>query len=122
LAILELRAARGWSLEQTARVFLVTGPTIASWTRRLDQQGPDALLQIPSPVNKFPEMVTYLVQRMKVLCSSMGKTQIAQTLARAGLHLGVSTVGRRLKAKPGPAPQPVPEPAPSPDETRPVGW
>ena len=30
LAILELRAARGWSLEQTARVFLVTGPSIAS--------------------------------------------------------------------------------------------
>ena len=90
LAILELRAARGWSLEQTARVFLVTGPTIASWTRRLDEQGPDALVQIPSPVNKFPEMVTSVVQRLKVLCSSMGKTQIAQTLARAGLHLGAS--------------------------------
>jgi predicted RNA polymerase sigma factor len=110
LAILELRAARGWSLEQTARVFLVTGPTIASWTRRLDEQGPDALVQIPSPVNKFPEMVTSVVQRLKALCASMGKTQIAKTLARAGLHLGVTTVGRRLKAKPGPAPQPVPEP------------
>jgi len=47
----------------------------------------------------------------------MGKAQIAQTLARAGLHLGVSTVGRRLKAKPGPVPQPVPEPEPTPDET-----
>jgi putative transposase len=117
LSILELRAARGWSLEQAARVFLVTGPTIASWTRRLDEEGPDALVQIPSPVNKFPEMVTSVVQRLKVLCSSMGKTQIAQTLTRAGLHLGVSTVGRRLKAKPGPAPPPVPEPAPSPDET-----
>jgi len=117
LAILELRAARGWSLEQTARVFLVTGPTIASWTRRLDEQGPEALVQIPSPVNKFPEMVTSVVQRLKVLCSSMGKAQIAQTLARAGLHLGASTVGRKLKAKPGPAPQPVPEPEPTPDET-----
>jgi hypothetical protein len=30
-----------------------------------------------------------VVQRLKVLCSSMGKAQIAQTLARAGLHLGV---------------------------------
>ncbi len=92
LSMLELRAARGWSLEQTARVFLVTGPPIASWTRRLDEEGPDALVQIPSPVNKFPEMVTAVVQRLKVLCSSMGKAQIAQTLARAGLHLGVTTV------------------------------
>ncbi len=116
LAILQLRAARGWSLEQTARVFLLTGPTLASWTRRLDEHGPDALVQILSPVNKFPEMVTSVVQRLKLLCSSMGKTQIAQTLARAGLHLGVSTVGRRLKAKPAPAPQPTPAAEPAPDE------
>ena len=31
LAILELRAARGWSLSQTARSLLVTPATIASW-------------------------------------------------------------------------------------------
>src|SRR5215510_12693039 len=31
LAILELRAARGWSLAQTARIFLVSPLTIASW-------------------------------------------------------------------------------------------
>ena len=31
LAILELRAARGWSLAQTAWTFLVTPLTIASW-------------------------------------------------------------------------------------------
>jgi hypothetical protein len=36
LAILELKAARGWSLEQTARVFHVTAPTIGSWLARLD--------------------------------------------------------------------------------------
>ena len=42
LAILELRAARGWSLAQTARAFLVTAETIASWTRRVDEEGPDA--------------------------------------------------------------------------------
>ena len=39
LAILELRAARGWSLAQTADVFQVTTATIASWTKRLDEQG-----------------------------------------------------------------------------------
>jgi transposase InsO family protein len=32
----------------------------------------------------------------------MGKVKIAETLARAGLHLGVTTVGRILKEKPQP--------------------
>ena len=41
MAILELRAARAWSLEQTARVFHVTAATIASWIKRIDEQGPD---------------------------------------------------------------------------------
>jgi predicted RNA polymerase sigma factor len=36
LAILELRALRGWSLAQTAKVFHVTPATIACWATRLD--------------------------------------------------------------------------------------
>ncbi|MEE9246160.1 MAG: helix-turn-helix domain-containing protein, partial [Gemmatimonadota bacterium] len=40
LAILELRAARGWSLEQTAERMLVTPNTVASWMGRLDEEGP----------------------------------------------------------------------------------
>ena len=39
----------------------------------------------------------YIVKRLKVLCPSMGKKRIAQTLSRAGLALGVNTVGRILK-------------------------
>src|SRR5436309_2594083 len=35
MAILELRAARCWSLEQTARAFLVTAATAASWLKRV---------------------------------------------------------------------------------------
>ena len=35
LAILELRAARGWSLEQTAERMLVTPATVAYLVRRL---------------------------------------------------------------------------------------
>jgi hypothetical protein len=54
LAILELRAARGWSLAQTGAVFHVTTATIVSWTQRLDEQGPDALLRTTQPVNKSP--------------------------------------------------------------------
>ena len=100
LAILELKATRNWSLEQTAKAFLVTAATIASWMKRLDEEGPDALVQLPVPVNKFPDFVLYVVQRLKTLCPAMGKVKIAQTLARAGLHLGTTTVGRMLKQKP----------------------
>ena len=107
MAILELRAARSWSLQQTADAFLVTAATIASWMKRVDEQGPDALLQLREPVNKFPHLVRYVVQRLKTLCPTMGKVKIAQTLARAGLHLGPTTIGRMLKEKPVPAPQPA---------------
>ncbi len=57
LAILELRAARAWSLAQTARRLLVTPLAVASWTKRLDDQGPNALVQTREPVNRFPEFV-----------------------------------------------------------------
>jgi len=51
-------------------------------------------------VNKFPDFVRYIVQRLKTLSPSMGKVKIAETLCRAGLHLGVTTVGRILKEAP----------------------
>ena len=105
MAILELRAARGWSLEQTADAFFVTPATISSWMQRVDEAGPDALVQVRVPVNKFPDFVCYLVQRLKVLCPTMGKVKMAQTLARAGLHVGATTVGRMLKDKPAPRPK-----------------
>ncbi len=44
--------------------------------------------------NRFPDFVRHIVIRLKVLCPTMGKKRIAQTLAKAGLALGVSTVGR----------------------------
>jgi transcriptional regulator with XRE-family HTH domain len=100
MAILELRAARGWSLKQTADTFLVTPATIAAWLKRIDDQGANALLQLHEPVNKFPDFVRYIVQRLKTLSPSMGKVKIAETLCRAGLHLGVTTVGRILKEEP----------------------
>ena len=104
MAILELRAARAWSLEQTARTFLVTADTIRSWVRRIDEAGAKALAQTSLPVNKFPDYVRYLVQRLKVLCPMLGKQKIAQALCRAGLHLGTTTVGRILKEDPHPKP------------------
>lgn len=75
---------------------------MASWTKRVDEAGADALVQIAEPVNKFPAFVRAIVRRLKTLSPTMGKVKIAQTLARAGLHLGVTTVGRILKEKPQP--------------------
>ncbi len=92
LAILALRAARAWSQAETARRLLVTPLTVASWTQRLDGEGPDAL-------------VGYLVQRLKVLCPKMGTRRIASVLARAGLHLGTTTVRRMSKPAPKPPPK-----------------
>jgi hypothetical protein len=109
LAILELRAARCWSLERTAQVFQVTAATIASWGKRLDENGPHALLRTPGPVNKFPDFVRACVQRLQCLRPRLGKVKIAQILARAGLHLAATTVGRIRKETPGVPPTPPPE-------------
>jgi transposase InsO family protein len=99
MAILELKAARGWSQAETARRFLVKSTTIASWLKRVDESSPAPLVQMREPVNKFPDLVRYLIRRLKVLFPSMGRKRIAQTLARAGLRLSASTVGRMLKAR-----------------------
>ena len=100
MAILELRAARGWSLAQTANTFQVSAATIASWIKRVDEEGPDALVQLREPVNRFPDFVRYAVQRLKTHCPTLGKVRMAQTLCRAGLHLGPTTVRRILREPP----------------------
>jgi len=99
MAILELKAARNLSAAQTARMFLIREATVASWMKRLNEDGPDALVRLPGAVNKFPEFVKYLVCRLKLLCPTMGKVRIAQVLARAGLHLGKTTIERYIKEK-----------------------
>ena len=106
MAILELRAARGWNQVQTAKAMLVTPETVAAWNRRVDEQGPHALGQLPEPVNRFPDFVRYIVRRLKALCPTLGKVGIARILARTGLHLAATTVGRILKGEP-----PCPDPA-----------
>lgn len=44
MSAVELRAAHGWSTQHTADAFLVTAAAIASWMKRLDEQGADALV------------------------------------------------------------------------------
>ena len=93
---------------------MVDEQTMRSWLRPIDEEGEDVLIQMSEPVNKFPDFVRYLVKRLKVLLPAMGKARIAEILARAGLHLDVTTVGRMLEET-----DPMPEEAatlrPSPD-------
>ena len=109
LAILELKAKCGWTKAETARRFQVTDVTIADWMRRVDEGGRNALIQTSEPVNKFPDAVCHIVQKLKVLCPNLGKKKIAQMLGRAGLHLAVSTVGKKIKEELPPAPEYDPE-------------
>jgi transcriptional regulator with XRE-family HTH domain len=108
LAILEIRAARGWSLAQTARIFIVSPLTVASWMGRLDEEGPDALVRLAGPVNRFPDFVSYVVRRLKIICPSLGKVKTSQILARSGLHLGPMTIRHMLRDTRWPEPRKVP--------------
>ena len=87
-------------MSQTARHLLVTPATVASWMGRLDEEGPRAIVRARAPVNKFPDFVRYTVQRLKVLCPTMGKVKIAQVLCRIGLHLAPTTVARWIRQEP----------------------
>lgn len=102
MRILELRARRGWSLREAARHFQISVATLSAWMRRLDEAGPDAVVQIPTPVNKFPDLVRYIVQRLKVWAPTLGYKKIAWMLCRAGVQLGPATVGRMLREEPPP--------------------
>ena len=97
LAILAVRAAKAWTKTKTAEVFLVTEDTIASWTKRVDEEGPDALIQLREPVNKFPELVALMVKTLRTLFPFLGYRKIAEWLCRGALHLSASTVRRMVK-------------------------
>jgi transposase InsO family protein len=103
LAILQLRAARHWSTRKTAHVFLVEPATIALWMKRLDEEGEDALVQVPVPVNTFPAFVRTMVTTLRSVSPFLGKKRIAEILARSGIHLAATTVRRMLAdRKPSP--------------------
>jgi putative transposase len=46
-----------------------------------------------------------MIRRLRALCPRMGARRLAEVLARAGLHLGATTVRRKLKPAPKPAPK-----------------
>jgi len=111
LAILELRAARGWSVRQTAERFHLAPTTLSNWMRRLDEHGPDALVRSAVPLNKYPDYVAQIVQKLRVLCPSFGYGKIAQVFGRQGLRLGTSTVQRMMRRAVPLESEPEPSPA-----------
>jgi transcriptional regulator with XRE-family HTH domain len=86
MRILQLRAARGWTLEKTARIFLMDLQTLQIWMRRLDEQGERDLIQTVEPVNRYPDFVRNLVRQLKRLFPEIGNERMAQVLARAGVN------------------------------------
>lgn len=99
VAILLLRAAAGWTAAETARRFAITEATIASWMKRLDEGGEEALVRFVTPVNRFPEYVPEIVRGMKRALPTLGKVKIAEIVARGGVHLAASTVKRMLERR-----------------------
>jgi transposase InsO family protein len=112
LAVLLLRADRGWSAAETARRFFVTVATIASWDRRLDEGGEDALVQSSQPVNRYADFVRAVVEHLKETIPDVGVKRIADFVARAGIHLSRSTVRRVLRERVAPPPRPAAPPDP----------
>ncbi len=119
LRALELVAARGWNRAEAARALVVAPPTLSRWLAWA-REGAPLLDTGAGPMNKFPDLVTHVVQKLKAKFPAFGKRRIADLLARAGLQLSVTTVGRKLKAPPVSAPEepPPPAPAPAPESER----
>jgi transposase InsO family protein len=115
LAIMALRSRAGWTTAQTAGRFHQARATIRSWGRRIDEDGPDALLQLRYPVNRFSDAVALVVQEVQAAAPRMGRRKIAQVVTRAGLQLAASTA-KRLRERPVKPPAPSPEP-PEPKST-----
>jgi len=98
MAILELRAAQNWSLKQTAKAFLLTRATIRSWLARLEEEGPDALVQTARPVNRFSDCIRYLVrwvQRLVFRPRYQAAFRAASTLATAVALRRTANSGQR---------------------------
>lgn len=100
MAILELRAARGWSLKQTADTFLVTQATMASWVQRIDDQGAKAFSQLREPVNRFPNFVRYIVQRTKTLNPAWARSRSPRHDAGRGTASGYHDSWADLERRP----------------------
>ena len=98
MRLLQLRAARGWNMEKTARVFLLDMQTLQSWMRRIDEHGERQLIQTVEPVNRYPDFVRNLVRELKRLFPAMGNERMA-----AGARPGRAVPGEQRPSVAWPA-------------------
>ena len=92
MAILELRAARGWPIAQTAGAFFVTTVTTSEWLRRIDEQRPHAIApRAPACTWSRPPSIacssrrSSLGQRVKQPATATSSTQVLQhVIAKCG--------------------------------------
>ena len=102
LAILWHSARYGLSVSATARAFVLSAQTIINWNRDVGS-GRANLVQAKSPVNKLPDLVREIAQRLKGVWPRWGTRRIAGILARLGMKASRSTVQRALR-EPRPRP------------------
>ncbi len=60
MSILVLKAGRGWNLRQTAKAFGLAEEPISRWMKTLDDDDKQGLVQLPVPVNKYPDFVEHV--------------------------------------------------------------
>lgn len=99
LQALSLKAARHWNASQLAKRLMLSPSTVLEWMDRLSAKGEQEFLKLPDVVNRFPDFVGAVARELKVHFPHLGKVKVQQLLARAGLHLAVSTVGRMLRGE-----------------------
>ena len=98
LQILMLKSALGLNNTQLSKRFHVSVQTIRTWFRRLRSN--DGLLEMPEQVTRYPDYLRCVVQQLKATYSLLGRQKVADILARTGLHMSGSTVGRIVNEPP----------------------
>jgi hypothetical protein len=101
LAVLELKAARAWNASQTARRLLLAPGTLSAWFKRLNERGERSLVEVPVPVNRFPDFVGRLVQDLSGLLTcwlARDCTSVLRRSSACGTHRpSLPTRRRRLR-------------------------
>jgi len=112
--LLEIKALLGLNKTQAAKLFVVTGETIRKWSKAVKDGLP--LIGLAEHPSKYPDYIRQAVQRVTTWYPHFGKKRIAGLLARMGLHLAVSTIGR-IRGEPPIHPATVDgQPSPPDDE------
>ena len=106
LAILWHAERHGLSVEKTAKTFVVSVPALLSWRRDARSDEPQVVAAKP-PVNKLPELVAHVAQRLKKEWPRWGTRRIAGVLARLGISASRTTVQTLLRRRTRPTPEPA---------------